>query len=52
MIDWATDNKVPTNYFEVERSSDGINFKTIALVFGRIRNKQVVTVMNVLISKV
>ena len=34
MIDWATDNKVPTNYFEIERSSDGINFKTIALVLG------------------
>jgi hypothetical protein len=34
MIDWATDNKVPTNYFEIERSNDGINFKTIALVLG------------------
>ena len=34
MIDWATDNKVPTNYFEIERSSDGINYKTIALVLG------------------
>jgi hypothetical protein len=34
MIDWATDNKVPTNYFEIERSSDGVNFKTIALVLG------------------
>jgi hypothetical protein len=34
IIDWATDNKVPTNYFEIERSSDGINFKTIALVLG------------------
>ena len=34
MIDWATDNKVPTNYFEIERSIDGINFKTIALVLG------------------
>jgi hypothetical protein len=33
-IDWATDNKVPTNYFEIERSSDGINFNTIALVLG------------------
>lgn len=34
MIDWATDNKTPANYFEIERSSDGINFKTIALVLG------------------
>ena len=34
MIDWATDNKVPINYFEIERSNDGVNFKTIALVFG------------------
>jgi len=34
MIDWATDNKVPTNYFEIERSSDGVNFKTIAMVLG------------------
>ena len=34
MIDWATDNKVPINYFEIERSNDGINFKTIALVLG------------------
>ncbi|MCO6498362.1 MAG: hypothetical protein J5I50_11955 [Chitinophagaceae bacterium] len=33
-INWATDNKVETNYFEVERSSDGENFKTVALVFG------------------
>jgi hypothetical protein len=33
-IDWATDNKKPTNYFEIERSSDGINFETIALVLG------------------
>ena len=33
-IDWATDHKIPTNYFEIERSSDGINFKTIALVLG------------------
>jgi len=34
IIDWATDNKVSTNYFEIERSTDGINFKTIALVLG------------------
>lgn len=34
MIDWATDNKIPTNYFEIQRSKDGVNFKTIALVMG------------------
>jgi hypothetical protein len=34
MIDWTTDNKVPTNYFEIQRSTDGINFKTIELVLG------------------
>lgn len=33
-IDWATDNKILTNYFEIERSSDGINFKTVAMVLG------------------
>ena len=34
VIDWATDSKVPTNYFEIERSSDGVTFTTIAMVFG------------------
>jgi len=34
MIDWSTDNKVATNYFEIQRSFDGVNFKTIALVLG------------------
>ena len=33
-IDWATDNTKPTNYFEVQKSDDGINFKTIMLVLG------------------
>ena len=33
-INWATDDKVETNYFEVERSTDGEVFKTVALVFG------------------
>lgn len=33
-IDWATDNKIPTNYFEIERSRDGISFKTIAMMLG------------------
>ena len=33
-IDWATDNKVPTNYFEIQKSRDGVNFNTIELVLG------------------
>jgi len=34
VIDWATDNKVPVNYFEIQKSEDGKNFKTIALILG------------------
>ena len=34
MIDWSTDNKVETNYFEIQKSVDGVNFKTIAMVLG------------------
>ena len=34
IIDWITDNKVAANYFEIQRSTDGKNFKTIALVLG------------------
>ena len=34
MIDWATDSKVVTNYFEIQKSEDGMNYKTIALVLG------------------
>lgn len=33
-IDWSTDNTVSTNYFEIQKSLDGVNFKTIALVLG------------------
>lgn len=33
-INWSTDNKVATNYFEVEKSNDGKKFKTIAYVLG------------------
>lgn len=33
-INWSTDRAVPTNYFEVERSNDGKNFKTVAYVLG------------------
>src|ERR1700733_8053564 len=33
-IDWTTDNSVSANYFEIQKSLDGVNFKTIALVLG------------------
>ncbi len=34
VLDWKTDGTLATNYFEVQKSADGINFKTIALVLG------------------
>lgn len=33
-LEWTTDNSVSTNYFEVQKSFDGKNYKTIALVLG------------------
>lgn len=33
-INWSTDNKTETNYFEVEKSSDGKNFRTVAYILG------------------
>ena len=33
-IDWSIGNAVSTNYFEIQKSTDGVNFKTIALVLG------------------
>lgn len=33
-IDWATDQQSATNYFELERSNDGENFKTVAYILG------------------
>ena len=33
-IKWSTDNTVQTNYFEVQKSTDGVNYKTIMLVMG------------------
>ena len=33
-INWATDKANSTNYFEVEKSNDGKNFKTVAYVLG------------------
>jgi len=34
VINWATDKDSQTNYFEVEKSTDGKNFKTVAYVLG------------------
>lgn len=34
VIDWATDGAATTNYWEVQRSADGLQFATIALVLG------------------
>jgi hypothetical protein len=34
IIDWATDGTAATNNWEVQRSSDGLQFSTIALVLG------------------
>ena len=33
-IDWKTDGATTTNYFAIQKSTDGINFKTVALVMG------------------
>ena len=33
-IDWSVENNVSANYFEIQKSVDGVNFKTIALVLG------------------
>jgi len=33
-IAWSIENSIPTNYFEIQKSIDGVNFKTIALVLG------------------
>jgi len=33
-INWSTAKDASTNYFEVERSTDGKNFKTVAMVMG------------------
>jgi hypothetical protein len=34
MVDWATDGSTTTNTWEVQRSTDGIQFTTIAYVLG------------------
>lgn len=33
-VNWSTDQKVATNYFELEKSVDGVKFKTVAYVLG------------------
>lgn len=33
-IDWSVDAAFSTNYFAIQKSLDGVNFKTIALVLG------------------
>lgn len=34
IIDWKTDGANATNYFAIQKSTDGINYKTVALVLG------------------
>jgi hypothetical protein len=34
IVDWKTDGATATNYFAVQKSTDGINYKTVALVLG------------------
>jgi hypothetical protein len=34
MVDWDVDVTSAVNYFELEKSTDGVNFKTIALILG------------------
>jgi hypothetical protein len=34
VIDWVTDTSFQVNYFEVQRSADGKDFKAVALVMG------------------
>jgi len=33
-VDWSTDGAIATNYWEVQKSDDGKNFSTIAIVLG------------------
>ena len=34
ILDWKTDGATATNYFAVQKSTDGVNYKTVALVLG------------------
>ncbi|MDQ6757137.1 MAG: hypothetical protein M3004_09390 [Bacteroidota bacterium] len=33
-IDWKTDGATATNYFAIQKSIDGLNYRTVALVLG------------------
>ncbi|MEO6136630.1 MAG: hypothetical protein ABIP35_15865 [Ginsengibacter sp.] len=33
-VNWSTDNGGAANYFELEKSNDGVKFKTVAYVLG------------------
>ena len=34
IIDWKTDGATATNYFAIQKSTDGVNYRTVALVLG------------------
>ena len=34
IIEWKTDANTPANYFAIQKSIDGVNYKTVALVLG------------------
>lgn len=34
IIDWKTDGATATNYFAIQKSTDGVNFRTVAMVMG------------------
>ncbi len=34
IVDWSTDGTKATNYWEIQRSTEGVQFSTIALVLG------------------
>ncbi len=34
LLNWNTNGTVTTNYFAIQKSTDGINYKTVALVLG------------------
>jgi hypothetical protein len=34
VVDWDVDVTSEVNYFELEKSADGVNFKTVAMVLG------------------
>ena len=34
VIDWKTDGAAATNYFAIQKSTDGVNYRTVAMVMG------------------